>query len=205
MRRVMMTPTFAAGLGVVVAAVLAYPMARTVFRYNTPHGRHCQLKGCGVSAQGNVPALASAKPGLPLVHPSTHSPEPRAPDEGAKKPSSPASADQPVLGYQTLHQAKTVFVAAITVTSPSSPASGRWQLTFTYPRATILNVWGGTLISSSPHVVVVRAPGSQPGQAGPQGPHILVEVSGRARPPADGTFDGLPCRVVVDTGPGSSH
>lgn len=30
MRRVVMTPTFAAGLGVVVAAVLAYPM-QTVF------------------------------------------------------------------------------------------------------------------------------------------------------------------------------
>jgi len=35
MRRVVVTPTFAAGLGVVVAAVLAYPM-QTVFSYVAP-------------------------------------------------------------------------------------------------------------------------------------------------------------------------
>jgi len=35
MRRVVVTPTFAAGLGVVVAAVLAYPV-QTVFSYVAP-------------------------------------------------------------------------------------------------------------------------------------------------------------------------
>src|SRR2546430_15917671 len=32
-RRVLVTPTFAAGLGIVLAAVLAYPMTRTVISY----------------------------------------------------------------------------------------------------------------------------------------------------------------------------
>ena len=41
MRRVVVTPTFAAGLGVVVAAVLAYPM-QTVFNYAGPAEAPCQ-------------------------------------------------------------------------------------------------------------------------------------------------------------------
>src|SRR5215467_3270130 len=50
MRRVVLTPTFAAGLGVVVAAMLAYPM-QTVFSYVVPGAsRHgglaCTLGGC---------------------------------------------------------------------------------------------------------------------------------------------------------------
>src|SRR5499427_8745635 len=51
MRRVVVTPTFAAGLGVVVAAVLAYPM-QTVFSYvapgaSGPGGLLCTDGGCG--------------------------------------------------------------------------------------------------------------------------------------------------------------
>ena len=50
MRRVVVTPTFAAGLGVVVAAVLAYPM-QTVFSYVVPGasgqgGLVCTQAGC---------------------------------------------------------------------------------------------------------------------------------------------------------------
>src|SRR5215469_17977232 len=49
-RRVVVTPTFAAGLGVVVAAMLAYPM-QTVFSYVAPgasgqSGLVCTQDGC---------------------------------------------------------------------------------------------------------------------------------------------------------------
>src|SRR5262250_1687900 len=54
MRRVVVTPTFAAGLGVVVAAVLAYPM-QTVFSYVAPgalgqDGLRCGQDGCSHQA-----------------------------------------------------------------------------------------------------------------------------------------------------------
>ena len=54
MRRVVVTPTFAAGLGVVVAAVLAYPM-QTVFSYVAPGalgqgGLRCGQNGCSRQA-----------------------------------------------------------------------------------------------------------------------------------------------------------
>src|SRR5215468_9771298 len=64
MRRVVVTPTFAAGLGVVVAAVLAYPM-QTVFSYVTPGafgqggadgGLLCAKGGCGHQLAPGNPA-----------------------------------------------------------------------------------------------------------------------------------------------------
>src|SRR5499426_4810998 len=60
-RRVVVTPTFAAGLGVVIAAVLAYPMTKTVISYGgapPAGGQPCQVKGC-VSTPGDK-GLATA-------------------------------------------------------------------------------------------------------------------------------------------------
>src|SRR5438874_11784364 len=58
MRRVVVTPTFAAGLGVVVAAVLAYPM-QTVFSYVAPGalgqgGLKCGQQGCSHQSLSRV-------------------------------------------------------------------------------------------------------------------------------------------------------
>src|SRR5277367_1221873 len=63
LRRVIVTPTFAAGLGVVIAAVLAYPMSRTVFRYIAPntHAQSCAAYGCGGSSGGGQPTLAAPR------------------------------------------------------------------------------------------------------------------------------------------------
>src|SRR5215831_20210280 len=77
MRRVVVTPTFAAGLGVVVAAVLAYPM-QTVFSYVVPGalgqgGLRCGQDGC-------------------TRQPATGQPEPFGAAGGALNPSPPASA-----------------------------------------------------------------------------------------------------------------
>src|SRR5499427_2538852 len=77
MRRVVVTPTFAAGLGVVVAAVLAYPM-QTVFSYVAPGalgqgGLRCGQTGC-------------------TRQPTTGKPEPFGAAGGALNPSSPGSA-----------------------------------------------------------------------------------------------------------------
>src|ERR1700758_4363542 len=68
MRRVVVTPTFAAGLGVVVAAVLAYPM-QPVFTYAAPNARQCGIS-CGDSTQAggepaSVPGKRLSQPGTP--------------------------------------------------------------------------------------------------------------------------------------------
>src|SRR5690348_11194883 len=77
MRRVVVTPTFAAGLGVVVAATLAYPM-QTVFSYVVP----------GASGQGG---LVCAKDGC-THHSGRGKPYPFGVGDGAL-PSSPGSAE----------------------------------------------------------------------------------------------------------------
>src|SRR5947207_6698307 len=78
-RRVLVTPTFAAGLGIVIAAVLAYPMTRTVISYGgTPPagGQPCQVKGCvnGTPGDGG-PATASPGPQLATPSPAVEDPE----------------------------------------------------------------------------------------------------------------------------------
>ena len=69
MRRVLVTPTFAAGLGIVIAAGLAYPMTRTVISYGgTPPagGQPCRVNGC-VSGTPGDGGLATASPGRQLA------------------------------------------------------------------------------------------------------------------------------------------
>src|SRR5215831_1081950 len=77
MRRVVVTPTFAAGLGVVVAAMLAYPM-QTVFSYVVP----------GASGQGG---LVCTRDGC-AHHSGRGRPYPFGVGDGTLSPSSPGSA-----------------------------------------------------------------------------------------------------------------
>ena len=69
MRRLMVTPTFAAGLGVVVAASLAANMTKTVLHFSSPlPGGQCQIGACHPQpSHGGT--LASARPGVPIVVP----------------------------------------------------------------------------------------------------------------------------------------
>src|SRR6516162_9166722 len=72
MRRVVVTPTFAAGLGVVVAAVLALQM-HTVFNYAPPGGTTCQVAGCAISSQSgghtaSGPTRRLSTPGSAAAH-----------------------------------------------------------------------------------------------------------------------------------------
>ncbi len=66
MRRLMVTPTFAAGLGVVVAASLAANMTKTVLHFSSPlPGRQCPVGNCHLQPNHGG-TLASARPGVPI-------------------------------------------------------------------------------------------------------------------------------------------
>ena len=81
LRRLVLTPTFAAGLGVVVAAFLAANMSRTVLHFSAPiPGNQCPSGGCHVQ-EPHGGTLASARPGVHI------------------RPSSPA-ASGPATGLQ---------------------------------------------------------------------------------------------------------
>jgi hypothetical protein len=81
LRRLVVTPTFAAGLGVVVAAFLAANMSRTVLHFSAPiPGNQCSAGDCHAQPHGGQ--VASARPGVHI--------EPRVPAA-----SGPVTATQP--------------------------------------------------------------------------------------------------------------
>ena len=67
LRRLVVTPTFAAGLGVVVAAFLAANMSRTVLHFSAPiPGNQCSAGDCHAQ-QPHGGTLASARPGVHIT------------------------------------------------------------------------------------------------------------------------------------------
>jgi hypothetical protein len=67
LRRLVVTPTFAAGLGVVVAAFLAANMSRTVLHFSAPiPGNQCPAGDCRAQ-EPHGGTLASARPGVHIT------------------------------------------------------------------------------------------------------------------------------------------
>jgi len=201
MRRVVVTPTFAAGLGVVVAAVLAYPM-RTVFSYVPPgalgpDGALCSQQACKHQA---APTGKPAPYGG-AVRTAPHSPRAKAdPDSGAaapgQRPGGSPSSGQPRLNYQITGQWDGGFSGLITITFPAGTAPSAWRLRFGYPSGHILSVTPNSYLEPDGHGAVVQS-ADYPGSAAPGGRTfaIGVGVQGRPAPPARCSFNGQACHI----------
>lgn len=206
MRRVVVTPTFAAGLGVVVAAVLAYPV-QTVFSYVAPGaigpgGLRCGQNGCSHVS-------------LP-----TGKPEPFGASGGALNPSSPASAGpadnnggpaapsgqqsgggggttvaQPHLSYKITSKWQGGFWSQITITF-SGAVPSNWHLRFGYPGGHILGMNPDSHLAPNGHAAVVRSSDYATG-TGPDGRTFAVGVGVQGIPthPARCSFDGQSCHI----------
>ncbi len=101
----MVTPTFAAGLGVVVAAFLAANMSRTVLHFSAPiPGNQCSAGDCHAQ-QPHGGTLASARPG---VHITPRVPAASGPvtaiQPGGSQPWQPPVAASPVLASPVADQ-----------------------------------------------------------------------------------------------------
>jgi cellulose binding protein with CBM2 domain len=190
-RRVVVTPTFAAGLGVVIAAGMAYPMTKTVLSYGgTPPagGGSCLTPGC-------VGELATARPGQRLATPppAANSPDPSA----APAPSgggTVAAGPPPVMQYQTLRQWQSGFFGQVTITDTGGSAQANWQLHLSYDSAHIIGVWGGKWTASGDHTVIVT-PDTGDGTGGSSSVQVVLAVSGRAGPPSSCEFNGRACQM----------
>ncbi len=205
MRRVVVTPTFAAGLGVVVAAVLAFPM-QTVFSYVAPGaigqgGLRCGQDGCShqslptgkpepFGAAGgtlNPSPSASAKP----PHAGGGSPAP----SGQQPGTGGTTAAQPQLSYKITSKWQGGFWSQITITFPGAvPAN--WQLRFGYPGGHILGMNPDSHLAPNGHAAVVRSTDYATG-AGPDGRTFAIGVGVQGVPthPARCSFDGKPCHI----------
>jgi len=129
MRRVVVTPTFAAGLGVVVAAVLAYPM-QTVFSYVAPGasgrgGVLCTEGGCGHPSGPGKPSPLGLGGGA--LSPS--SPGPAGPgNDGSQASAVPQTGGsgggtaiaEPRLSYKIINKWPGGFWGRITITFPAA-------------------------------------------------------------------------------------
>ncbi len=147
LRRLVMTPTFAAGLGVVVAAFLAANMSRTVLHFSAPiPGNRCSAGDCHAQ-QPHGGTLASARPG---VHITPSAPSASGPATGLQPGSTPSvaggsGAPQPSVGsqpvsitYQQVEHWPGGFADQITISGLGGTGARSWSLAFGYPGSRIV-------------------------------------------------------------------
>jgi hypothetical protein len=200
-RRVVVTPTFAAGLGVVVAAVLAYPM-RTVFNYASPNGTTCQMAGCGVNSQtGGHTASGPTHRLNPSGQPGTHTGSRGSTSHAGHAPAGGGGggggsvAAAPQLSYQTASKAHWGFDGTIVITFKPKFAHQHWRLRFSYPSARILRVWGDSYIhiQHGQHTALVASLDSPAHRNVPRLVRVSIEVAGPPGPPRQCSFNGHGC------------
>jgi hypothetical protein len=203
----MVTPTFAAGLGVVVAAALAANMTKTVLHFSSPFpGRQCPATGCA-PAHRHGGTLASARPGVHLQ------PGQAGASAGTGRPGTrggpaalPGSAGQHVtVSYQLTRRWSGGFVDQIIIAGLAGPRDRDWSLAFGYPGAQIASVQGARWRPDGPGAGEAEGsagpdtawPGDPGGPGGPDGIRLTVTVAGAAQSPTGCEFDGYPCSFTA--------
>jgi hypothetical protein len=199
----MVTPTFAAGLGVVVAASLAANMTKTVLHFSSPFpGTQCTAGVC-TTEKPNSGTLASARPGVHIRQATGHSGEHRA-------GTGPADQDgrQVIVSYQVIYQGQGGFIDEIRISGINEQQQSSWSLAFGYPGAQVTDVRGAQWQATSPDAGVAEgyAPRGAGGPAGPgglggrHGPwdgdsmvQFTVALAGSPMAPVGCDFDGTPC------------
>lgn len=206
MRRVVVTPTFAAGLGVVVAAVLAYPM-QTVFNYAAPNAAPCPETSCaGVNTRdggepASVPGNQLSTPGPSATHAATKRSGSAARSGRPAGPGRHAQAALPELSYQTSGTWHRGFDGTIVIKFRPRSARGNWLLRFGYPSARILKVWGaGRYLSHGTHSAAVASWDWPSQDASGRLLQISIGVAGHSGPPHWCLFNGRPCHVIQRPG-----
>jgi hypothetical protein len=187
MRRVMVTPTFAAGLGVVIAAVMVYPMSRMVFSY----GARCQVPGCGSGTVGGPGA--SAQPGRQMGAGADPASQPSAPPTSSGSGKVPPG--QPVLSYQTLSQQDGSFTGEIVIDFQARSVPAKWALWISYPSARIVSVSGGVWQADNDHSGVISGtgPDGSSSDGGQLRVGFTVDSAAPGARPAGCTFNGKTC------------
>ena len=171
LRRLVVTPTFAAGLGVVVAAFLAANMSRTVLHFSAPiPGNQCSAGDCHAQ-QPHGGTLASARPGVHITPsvPAGSGPVTAIQPGGSQPGGSQAGVSQPgdsqqggtasaaggsggpqpsvssrafSITYQQVEQWPGGFADQITIRGLNGTRAQTWSLAFAYPGARIAGVQG---------------------------------------------------------------
>ena len=193
-RSLMMTPWFAAGAGIVIAAAMAVDsQAALTYAPSTPSVR-CSVSGCARPAGMHPPDLATARPGVALKTPGTEAAGARAASSGKH----PGAGVGHQLGFRVIRHWHSGFVAMITMPGDLKP--GPWRLEFAFPWARIDRVWGarwqptrngdgGTALGPWP-----VEPWQRHGRGGPDARQLKVWATGKPTDPSGCRLDGIRCR-----------
>jgi hypothetical protein len=190
----MVTPWFAAGAGIVIAAALAVDSPAALTYVPTDPGVHCPVTGCTGAVPGHGPDVASATPGVPLSGPRVGA---------APAPARPGGAgpvDQ--IGYQIVRRWSSGFLASITL--PKGVRPGTWSLQLAFPSAHIDQVWGarwqpsangdgGTATGPWPGHGWGHGDGAD-GAGRPGDGQVTISATGTAATPSACRLDGVSCR-----------
>jgi len=203
------TPTFAAGLGVVVAAFLAANMSRTVLHFSAPiPGNQCTAGDCHVQ-KPHGGTLVTAKPGVHITpgEPDASGPSPGLQPGGAAAADGGGGGPQPSVGgqpvsvtYQQVEQWPGGFADEITISGLNGTRAHAWSLAFGYPGRSIDGVQGARWEPGGSSGGVARGvtwSGRGQAQDSTAPVRLMVIVAGRPAPPSGCTLDGAPCSFAT--------
>jgi hypothetical protein len=176
LRSLVVTPWFAAGAGLMIAAAVAIgsPPALT-YGPAVPELR-CSAGGCTGLAQGHRPGLAAAGPGVALQ-------DGGGAASAGRRPGAPAvGVPYERVEYQIITDGLPGFVVVITL--PGGLKPGSWHLQFGFPAARIDRVWGARWQPSG---------NGQAGTATGRGHRLTVWADGAPAAPSGCRLDGVRC------------
>ena len=183
MRSLLLTPWFAAGAGIVIAAAVAVGSPAALTYSQAGPGVHCSRGNCAGPAPQR-PDVATASPGVALKVSGGHR---RGAASASSAPARAATSGGAgyQLGYQVIgHRRSRGFIAIITMPGDLKP--GTWSLAFAFPSARVEQVlgalWqlsgdgkGGTALGP------VRWAGRPPGAAGARQFLVLARGTSKTR------------------------
>ena len=170
-RQIIKTPTFALGLSVVAAAVLAFGTTQTYLRFS----------GSGPSTSCGHVNCAN-----PAASPSTSQP-----------PGNTKAAAQAVrVSYRTVSASATGFTGELVITNRSAQNLASWHLSIGYQGSRITGLTGAQWQPRSHGASGTIGPAPP---SGPLGAHQAVRISytatGTPHAPASCDFNGVRCRI----------
>jgi hypothetical protein len=192
-RSLLLTPWFAAGAGIVIAAAVAVGSPAALTYSQAGPTEHCSRGSCTGPAPQR-PSVATASPGVALRVSGGHrrgAASAGSAPPGAAKPGGGAGYQ---LGYRVIGHRGRGFIAIITM--PGDLAPGNWSLALAFPSARVERVWGALWQPSGngkggTALGPVQWAGRPPGAAGAR--QFLVLARGASKAPSSCTLNGVTC------------
>ncbi|HTS95046.1 MAG TPA: cellulose binding domain-containing protein [Streptosporangiaceae bacterium] len=189
-RTLLVTPWFAAGAGIVIAAALAVDSPAALTYVPNDPGVHCPASGCLGPAPGHAPALATASPGVQFGGGAGT----KEGAEGITGHGRAAGAGYH-LGYRVLRHWPSGFTAMITL--PPGLGRDEWSLQFAFSSARVEGVWGASWQpSGSGDSGTATGPwhGGNGGSGGLQARQMMITAAGAAAVPSECVLNGVSCQ-----------